>query len=100
MSKRDEIVEMAQRMCPHFDNGKCTASPLLFKDARCNLNCEYAGYGEEIYDAGYRKQRKSKWIQCADGSAYCLRCGRAQKVKTKCCPNCGADMDRKKANDG
>lgn len=35
---------------------------------------------------------KSRWIACADGSAYCLKCERAQKERGARCPNCNREM--------
>lgn len=41
---------------------------------------------------GAKEDCESRWIACADGSAYCLKCGRAQRERSARCPNCNREM--------
>ena len=53
-----------------------------------------------LYDAGFRKRLYSKWeISCDGYYPYCKNCGyeppyvKETDMRTKFCPECGAEMD-------
>ena len=86
MSKEKQIEEMAQFMwdsLPDYEHN--------FRDCRAAA--------EAFYNAGYRKQSKSKWVFAGDGIIQCISCDEvydAREWPRNYCPNCGAKMEDNK----
>ena len=92
MSKEKQIDEMAKAICEHYIKGGCGRCP----------DCICEGDALKLYNAGYRKQKKGKWIK-VKMHKECSEChyhDPYQKIKagyhlqdlTAYCPNCGAKM--------
>lgn len=48
---------------------------------------------EVLYDAGYRKYRKGRWIQTPPSYCSCSECQTEGSPRWKCCPVCMAVME-------
>lgn len=84
MSKEKQIEEIA--------------SVLYESDYKRNVViCGIETVAEDLYNAGYRKQSKGKWVKATPYSQeYCNQCGLTPKTifgkLPPFCPNCGAKM--------
>ena len=85
MSKEKQIEEMAKVIQKSFDDSY------------------YGGYdpdaeitAEDLYNAGYRKQKEGEWIRYPHNSGiYCSLCKhkrRYRDIHDAFCPKCGAKM--------
>lgn len=97
MSKEKQIDEMAKFICnfPQCINynsiGECKPT-----------ECQIADKAEQLYNAGYRKQREGEWLpsDIPQEKYVCSVCGGAcwyydyqgYVAKSRYCPNCGAKM--------
>lgn len=90
-----QIEDMARTLCGEMENDcqKCDS---------CDM-CEFLIETSVLYNAGYRKQSKGKWV-CKWKSTFpqyepsvyaCSVCGYERTVLYNYCPNCGAKMQRK-----
>jgi hypothetical protein len=103
MNRQEEIKELAKIIHGvEFPNSAC-----WFGCDKCldNSNCDYLKAGEQICDAGWRKQIEAKWIPVEklvpDWGANIIHHYECSNCRTleytndrKYCSNCGAKMEK------
>lgn len=98
MSKEKQIEEMAQDLCPLYEEYKSCKTC----DAVLDIGekpCVYKCMAELITTKGYRKQSVGRWekrvfvIFDSEKIGYrCSECNTTWDTETPYCPNCGAKM--------
>ena len=102
MSKEKQIEEMAQDLCPLYEEYKSCKTC----DAVLDIGekpCVYKCMAELITTKGYRKQSEGEWEKFEGERFICSNCAKVfglgstatiHDVKRvwKYCPNCGAKM--------
>lgn len=93
-----EIEEMAKDICEYNRRGICALDK-----KQCDLGCTKGELFEQVYNAGYSKQRVGRWIGKTDYAGYGYYCSNCNAVfkgenaewiakEHNFCPKCGAKM--------
>ena len=90
-----QIEEMAKVICGVIDCKNCVHR---FEVRKCGA----MRYAEELYNAGYHKQREGEWVISENGCVItCSECGYRLELcypdgtevrSLPACPNCGTKM--------
>lgn len=93
-TREEQIEEMSRTMC---FSGACDVESCLA------VNCETTWAALALYNAGYKKIARGKWIKRTEHSEVeCDQCGCSPKLVSsmlpKYCPHCGAYMNIEEEN--
>jgi hypothetical protein len=87
-SKEKRIDELTALICGMRNDGKCSADGL-----ECTYDCIFRKYAERVWDDGWRKSRKGRWIATPPSYCSCSECKTEGSPRWKCCPVCMAVME-------
>lgn len=101
MNDRDrliELLEQCENKCNKQDCEICKYQPLTY-------NCYHTMVADHLIANGVTFKKHGEWFlldECSNEGVYCSVCCKKvydthyanQKIKSKFCPNCGAEMDR------